>query len=89
METIQIQNISYPQVIEDFAALLENALTKQATAKEPEELLTPQDVAETFHVSLPTVHAWANEGILIRHKIGTRTYFKRSQVMAAVKPVHQ
>ncbi|MCH5690110.1 helix-turn-helix domain-containing protein [Niabella sp. W65] len=69
------------------ADLINKALETRSTPKELDKFLSPIEVAEMFDVSLPTIHAWSNAGILRRLKIGTRTYYKQSEVMKAVKPV--
>jgi excisionase family DNA binding protein len=51
------------------------------------EFITRVQVAELFGVSLPTVHAWMNAGILTAYKIANKTRFKKSEVLAACKPL--
>lgn len=52
-----------------------------------EPLLRRSDISQMFGVSLPTVHSWMNAGILPFHRIGGRTYFKKDEVMTALKSI--
>lgn len=45
------------------------------------DFLTRKETAEFFGVSLPTIHAWVNDGLLNSYKMGTKTYFKRSELV--------
>ncbi len=54
---------------------------------EPDEFITRQDVADMFKITLPTVHAWMNAGILKPYKIANKTRFIRGEVIAAVTSV--
>ena len=44
------------------------------------ELMTIEEVAEHLSITTATVHAHANKGKLIRHKVGSHTLFKREDV---------
>ncbi|MBI5541442.1 MAG: helix-turn-helix domain-containing protein [Bacteroidia bacterium] len=50
--------------------------------------LSSKEVAAELKVSKPTVLKWAKMGILIKHRIGSRVFFERTQVMKAVKAVN-
>lgn len=78
--------------VKDLAAEMAKEVTKiynntkrlelEATIKD-DLFITRLDVAEMFHITLPTVHAWANAGILKPYKIGNKTRFLKSEVKAA------
>lgn len=84
---VQIQDVTYEKLLKDLYALNSQSHELHQPKKDDEELLTRADVCELFGVSLPTVHSWDNAGILKKYKIGTRTYFKRSEVMKSLRPV--
>lgn len=49
--------------------------------KDKKELLTAKETAAYFNVTLVTIHNWAKQGKLNKHKIGgTRIGFKRAEV---------
>jgi len=52
-----------------------------------DDLLTRADVAHMFNISLVTVHAWMKIGQLPFNRIGGKTYFKKSEVMSALKQI--
>lgn len=52
-----------------------------------DELLKRSDVANMFGVSLVTVHAWINSGQLPSHRIGSRVFFKKLEVIEAMRHV--
>ena len=50
--------------------------------KEPVELMTRQEVADYFKIDISTVYNWTNKGKLIPYGIGSRVYYKRSEIEA-------
>jgi excisionase family DNA binding protein len=52
--------------------------------KTPNEYLTRYEVAEMLKCDLSTVHNWTAKGKLKKFCIGNRTYYKRTQVEAAL-----
>ena len=54
------------------------------------EYMTRRQTAETLHVSLTTLHDWANDkedrpAVLVPQKIGGRVRYHRADVLAAMK----
>jgi predicted DNA-binding transcriptional regulator AlpA len=85
---IQIENLESTVLLGLF-----NDLNKRldqltpAIADNNEVFITRHEVAELFKISLPTVHAWMNAGILKPYKIANKTRFLRSEVVAAAKDI--
>jgi hypothetical protein len=52
-----------------------------------DELMTPKEVARMFKCCDGTVNNWTAKGKLIKHCIGNRTYYKRSEVESALIPI--
>ncbi|HRO84494.1 MAG TPA: helix-turn-helix domain-containing protein [Niabella sp.] len=63
------------------------AATINPPKEEQPEFITRQQVADLFGITLPTVHAWMHAGILTAYKIGNKTRFRKSEVLAACKPL--
>lgn len=61
-----------------------NALTKVSQKPEEETLLKRIDVAKLFGVSLVTLNQWMRDGRILYHRINSRIFFKRSEVMDAL-----
>lgn len=59
-------------------------LREDLKPKAVEEYLTRNEVAQMLKVDLSTVHLWTKDGKLIRHGIGKRVYYKRSQIEQAL-----
>jgi excisionase family DNA binding protein len=49
--------------------------------KEPIELMTRQEVADFFQISLVTVHDWTKKELLKSYRIGNRVRYKRSEII--------
>lgn len=56
-------------------------------SSDSDEVIKRKDIAEMFGVSLVTVHDWMTKGILPHYKMNGRTYFKKSEVIKAMKLV--
>jgi excisionase family DNA binding protein len=53
------------------------------------DYLTRSDVANLFQISLVTVHQWTQQGILKAYRLGSRVYFRRSEIdkaLTAIEP---
>jgi excisionase family DNA binding protein len=61
---------------------LENLLKKCLKDLSNDDFLSRKDTANYFGVSLPTIHDWTNKGIVKPYKMGNRTYFKKSDLVA-------
>ena len=53
-----------------------------------EDFLKLPDVCRLFKVTSVTVHSWKKKGILPFHRIGRRIFFKRSEVLDAMKKIN-
>src|SRR5436190_10998711 len=68
-----------------FRSEIEAALRTIVKESQPnEELLTRNETAALLRVTLPTIHAWMQRSILPFYKMGSRTYFKKNEVMASL-----
>jgi len=72
--------VTAADLIEFAEALHKQALEDGKKAKEAEEYLTPQKVADMFGVSLVTIWDWDRKGILSPHRLGKRKYYKKSEI---------
>jgi excisionase family DNA binding protein len=48
------------------------------------DYLTRSDVASLFKISLVTVYQWTQSGVLRAYRLGSRVYFKRSEIEASL-----
>ena len=68
--------------------IIDESVTK-AISKIPQEetLLKRADVAKLFGISLVTLNQWMRDGRIIYHRINSRIFFKRTEVMEALNSV--
>ena len=87
-KTIQITEISAEELTEIIAEKLlvkiEDYLN-QVTKSDPDILLTRQETANYFKVSLPTLYQWAKDGIINPIRIGNRIYFKKQSILNLIE----
>jgi excisionase family DNA binding protein len=88
-KVVQVEGIqanALLNAVEDIISRKLSTLQKPEQTNNP-EFITRVQVAELFGVSLPTVHAWINAGILTAYKIANKTRFKKEEVLTACKPL--
>ncbi|WP_059025497.1 helix-turn-helix domain-containing protein [Gabonibacter massiliensis] len=89
------QSIIIPVSLDDLKQIVSEAVTRAFTGSldrfipEEKKYLTRKEVAQKFHVSLSTVHAWINSGKIRAVKIGRRTLFDLSEVDNAASPKYK
>lgn len=63
-----------------------NALSKSSQPREEDEiLLNRKDISKFFSVSLVTVSQWMKSGKLPYHRINSRIFFKKAEVLKAME----
>jgi excisionase family DNA binding protein len=84
--------VDYAQFLNDVRAVVRHELQQNpTTAAEstlltpPEELLSIREAASMLGVTVQTVHEWKRRGLLKYHKLGSRSYLKRADVLAALQ----
>lgn len=83
--------VAYDQVMADFRAMLRSELgsivTAPATAHPSlaDELLSIREAATLLGVTVQTIHEWKRRGLLAYHKLGSRSYLKRADVVTALQ----
>jgi hypothetical protein len=67
------------------AESVSNAILKSPKQKEEESILRRKDVAKMFSVSLVTIADWMKTGKIPYHRINSRIFFKKSEVMQCIE----
>lgn len=84
-----MENVILAQVSrEDLKGMISDAVSiavEKAIAEVRPKYLTRQELADTYKVSLTTVHDWVNSGKLKAVKIGGRVLFPAGEVTNAVQ----
>jgi excisionase family DNA binding protein len=91
MQAIIPVGVDYAQLLEDVRAVIRhelhhnpNSLTG-ANAASADELLSIREAATMLGVTVQTVHEWKRRGLLKYHKLGSRSYLKRADVLASLQ----
>lgn len=84
---IFLQGITLEQLAEALKPLVQPNAPVQPTSTE-DDLITRYEVCELLNISLTTLNNYANAGKLKKHSIGNRVLYKRSEILAAVKPIN-
>ncbi|MVM36337.1 helix-turn-helix domain-containing protein [Spirosoma sp. HMF4905] len=61
-------------------------LSSTQKSDDADELLTPEETAQTLKVSKVTVWDWSKRGILNPRRIGNKVRYLRSEVLSAARP---
>ena len=91
MSTILLYQISLDELESRLEAklqqIIKNELSRIEDNKALDRLLSPEETRKIFTpaISKVTLHHWAEQGKLKKHRIGARVYYKYSEVMDAVK----
>lgn len=83
------QIIYFKITTEEFSDLIKKCIREELSLNKPEkendELLKIEDAVKFLRVSKVTIYKWRAKGILPFHRISSRIYFKKSELMEAIK----
>ncbi len=68
---------------EELRDMISEAVKNNSAApviKQDEGLYTRQEVADKFHITLPTLRSWDIRGVIKSVKIGGRRYYRRGDI---------
>ena len=84
-----LREVSPEQITSMFEGLQNQLLELKANLvpKEPNEYLTRNEVAELLKCDLSTLWNWQRKGKLTAYGIGSRIYFKRSDIDSILIPL--
>jgi excisionase family DNA binding protein len=92
MQAVILTGDTYAQLIEDVRAVVRHELHHHARAtpagaspSPADELLSIREAATMLGVTVQTIHEWKRRGLLKYHKLGSRSYLKRTDVLAALQ----
>lgn len=92
MESTQQQITLAVIGIEDLKQVISDAISKEFSKHIPQpapttddnELIKIEEVCKILNVTKVTVHNWKRDGVLPFYRIGTRIFFKKSEIVEAV-----
>lgn len=95
MQAVILVGEDRAQFLEDVRAIIRHELhhtppTQVATHPSiADELLSIREAATLLGVTVQTVHEWKRRGLLKYHKLGSRSYLKRADVVAALQGIQR
>jgi excisionase family DNA binding protein len=86
-----LHQVSAEQITNMFDKLENQLLELKANfqPKQPTEYLTRNEVADLLKCDLSTLHNWTKKGKLKPYGIGSRIYFKRSDIDSVLIPLNE
>jgi len=85
MKTILLNELTEQDLSFIVSKAIQGALGElQNLGSSDEELLTREQTAKLLDVDLSTLHSWVNKGKLISYGIGSRRYFRRSEIFQSL-----
>ena len=91
MATLITSGVDYARFFDDIRAVIRHELQQAnvaapaTPASEAEELLTVKQAAALLDVTVHSIHSWKQAGKLPYLKMGSRTYFKRAEVLSSLQ----
>ena len=87
MKDVFVMQMTTERFKEMIATIVQKEIAK---IKDPDgigkpELMSRDEVASLFNISLPTLHKRMNMGDIRAHKMGRKTIFKRSEIIEDLK----
>ena len=91
--SILLQNLSTDQLTElitdIFKTQFETVKKELITQTENDDLMTREQVLELLQINASTLWIWQNKGRITVYKFANKCYYKRSELMATIKPLNK
>jgi excisionase family DNA binding protein len=89
MSKIILEQIEHQQLVNEITTAVLSGVREIIKSKEQstedKENWTIDETADYLKVSKVTIHSYVRQGILKKYKIGAKTLFKKSEVLASIK----
>jgi hypothetical protein len=87
MEQILFSPIPLDELFGKFKELIRAELQAELQHNDFEKLLSPAEVCVLFQpkITKPTLTKWTNDGRLKMYRIGSRTFYKKGEVLQAAR----
>ena len=82
----QIEGLTAEQLQEQFVKLHKElaGIRDKINGKSDNDLLTRKETADILKISLPTLWAWTNKGIIPAYRIGNKVRYKKADILTAL-----
>ncbi len=87
MENIVLTPVPLDTLLQSFREIVKEEIKAQQLNDLQEKLLSPKEVCNLFEpkISLPTLARWTDDNLLIRYDLGSKVFYKYSEVLSALK----
>lgn len=84
---ILLTQISLTDICDQIRSIVREELIAEKKYELQEKLLSPAETCKLFHpkITVVTLDSWAAKGLLIKHHLGGRVYYKYGQVIESLK----
>lgn len=73
-----------PDLLDSLRALIREEMKANATPPPTEKLLSPAEVCQELSVSIPTINSWVSKGLIQKHRMAGRVFYKMSEIVASL-----
>ncbi len=70
---------------DELEEIIRSAIQTELKKKQEKELISSKELIDWLGISLSALNAWKREGKIPFHRMGKRIFFKRSEVLQALK----
>jgi predicted DNA-binding transcriptional regulator AlpA len=85
LKTIQIESVSFDELLHAIDKLIETRLESLIGFKEPARLLTRKQIKDQYGISFSTIHRYVTRGFLVPKRLGGKVYFDQESINKAMK----
>ena len=85
---VKIVQLSVEELKQIVQAACQEVVQLTAAQRNPQDLITRQELAEWLKIDLSTIHNWKKTGKIKAYQLGNRVYFRRSEVETAIQRIN-
>lgn len=87
MDNLILTPVPLETLLQSFRAIIKEEIKAEALSELQEKLLSPAEACKLFtpEITKPTLEAWTRDGLLTKHHLGGRVFYKYAEVMASLK----
>ncbi|NRB60309.1 MAG: helix-turn-helix domain-containing protein [Winogradskyella sp.] len=75
-------------ISESIKRAFSNFKLKTSTALTEDEILTREETSKFLKIDLSTLYHWTNKGKVKAYAVGSRRYYKKSELLESLKPLN-
>ena len=88
-EILQLENLNGQDFKNEIITAVQDEFRKlNHNANDQDKLMSRQETADFFNVSLVTIWSWTNKNIITGWRIGNKVRYKKSEIIAALEKMN-